>query len=144
MPQLKILILKANSIIDFKLKLSSQNYQNLVKFDIRNNKIQMTSEQIMDFASKMKKFKALEIFNMEANPGVNFEKEKTVYAHFVRSLPQSLDFFNNRRKIYIIDELKDYFQKESLKNMQEERKAELEKKLTASRQLPDLANLVRS
>ena len=102
---LKTLILKANSIAQFRVKLASLNYQNLRKIDIRNNKIKMSLEQVSRFADKLKKFQQLRLFNMEENSGIDLSGD--AYIKLIKSLPKSLEMFNNQRKIYLLREVQD-------------------------------------
>lgn len=71
-PLLKILILNANNISDFKLITRKENGLNLNKIVLRNNKIDFqTEQQVNVFIRKLRELKALRILNIENNP---FEK----------------------------------------------------------------------
>lgn len=98
MPQLKVLILNANNITELKLQCKDQNYVNIMKMVFRNNQIRFTNMEVINFVKTLKMFKTLRVLNLEHNP---FENDKVIKEKIIRGLPQSLELYNNQRKMHI-------------------------------------------
>ena len=98
MPQLKVLILNANNITELKLQCRRENYVNIMKMVFRNNKINFTNMEVINFVKRLKEFKVLKVLNLENNP---FENDPQVNVKIIRGLPQNLDMYNNQKKVYV-------------------------------------------
>ena len=78
-----------------RIQLASYNYVNLVKIDLRNNKIIMTTDEVFKLAEKMCKFVKLRTFNFERNKSIDLTPDSDAYINLIESLPNSLEMFNN-------------------------------------------------
>lgn len=118
MPNLQSIFLKANNIEQINLEFSAQNYANMVNIDMRNNKkLQMDDVEIERLAKKLANFKKLRFFNIE-HENLRLERNLDLYYQLIMRLPDSLEMFNNKRTIYLLDEVKQRGQLENLNSFQ--------------------------
>ena len=71
MPKLQVLILNANNISELKLQCSGPNYLNIMKINLRNNKINFTNMEVINFVKKLKEFKVLKVLSLDFNPFID-------------------------------------------------------------------------
>ena len=81
-----------------KLQCKKQNYLNLMKVNLRNNKIMFSNMEVINFVKKLKDFKVLKVLNMDNNP---FEKIPSINNKIIRGLPKTLEMYNNQRRVYV-------------------------------------------
>jgi len=69
-----------------------------MKMVFRNNKINFTNMEVINFVKKLKEFKVLKVLSLDNNP---FEKFPQIHNKIIRGLPKNLEMYNNQKRVYV-------------------------------------------